>query len=417
MNKYYSGISLPMRLLFLGVLIPVLSFTQSINFRKAASWQQLLQQAAAEKKLVFVDVYTKWCGPCKLMADQVFTLPEVSNFYNASFVNYQLDAEEGEGIELKKKYDVQVYPTYLFIDPATGAIVHKSTSRQEPKVFLYTGQSALQRETRSTWLEQQYRSGQRSPQLVKQYSDYLGSCYQMKLLDTVIHDYLKQVSYRLTDTVAWYLFNKYRKGSTSPDATYLLANRESLSRQYGVIAVDNKIREMFEFDLIGIISQGIYNVGRFRKDDYQSLMARLQPLLFPGKQFLLRKSEILDFFRQKKYKAAGELALQIPADTSLNRKDVLSLYKQLVAFSRMNNDLEWIEYAINFARYIACNDVENSPDAFIHYQYASLLEKYIELSAAAAGKQSALLTTRPAFGENEYRIHNPGLLPKPKPAH
>ena len=67
-------------------------------------------------------MYAVWCGPCKAMAKNVFTQAIVADKFNASFVNYMLDAEKGEGVVLAAKYQVAGFPTYLFIDSNEGLV-------------------------------------------------------------------------------------------------------------------------------------------------------------------------------------------------------------------------------------------------------------------------------------------------------
>src|SRR5690606_9477080 len=78
-------------------------------------WKDVLARARQEGKLVFVDVYTSWCGPCKKMAAEVFPQKQVGDVFNASFINYKIDAEKGEGIDIARTYAVKAYPTYLFV--------------------------------------------------------------------------------------------------------------------------------------------------------------------------------------------------------------------------------------------------------------------------------------------------------------
>ena len=49
--------------LIVSVLTINQTFSQGINFRQD-DWQNVLVQAKAQKKLIFVDIYTAWCGPC-----------------------------------------------------------------------------------------------------------------------------------------------------------------------------------------------------------------------------------------------------------------------------------------------------------------------------------------------------------------
>ena len=64
------------------------------------TWKEACDKAKAENKLILVDFYTKWCGPCLNMAENVFILPFIGDFYNTNFVNMKIDAENGEGVEL-----------------------------------------------------------------------------------------------------------------------------------------------------------------------------------------------------------------------------------------------------------------------------------------------------------------------------
>ena len=58
----------------------------------SGNWEEVCRKAAGENKVIFLDVYTSWCGPCKKMASEVFTLPEVGSFFNTHFINYKIDA-------------------------------------------------------------------------------------------------------------------------------------------------------------------------------------------------------------------------------------------------------------------------------------------------------------------------------------
>src|SRR3989304_5110710 len=103
--------------LYLLLLLPAIFLGQnrSINFEHGA-WKDILTKAKTEKKLIMLDAFTSWCGPCKWMAKNVFTNDTVADYYNATYVNAKIDMEKGEGIDLAKKYGVQAYPTFLFID-------------------------------------------------------------------------------------------------------------------------------------------------------------------------------------------------------------------------------------------------------------------------------------------------------------
>lgn len=79
-------------------------------------FDQALKQAAAERKLVFMDCKTIWCGPCRAMAKNVFTLPRVGEYFASRFVPLMMDMETGEGPDLSRRYKVKAYPTMLVLD-------------------------------------------------------------------------------------------------------------------------------------------------------------------------------------------------------------------------------------------------------------------------------------------------------------
>ena len=83
------------------------------------TFEQALEKADDEDKLVFVDVYTTWCGPCKVMAETVFPDHEVGEYFNERFVSFKLDAEDVsiDGPRIANTYDVGAYPTLLFLNP------------------------------------------------------------------------------------------------------------------------------------------------------------------------------------------------------------------------------------------------------------------------------------------------------------
>lgn len=94
---------------------------QGIQFEQM-SWDSALKRAQKEQKLIFVDAYTTWCKPCKLMDQKTFTDSALAAYYNENFINLKLDMEKGEGINFARSYQVRAFPTLLFIDPNGKAV-------------------------------------------------------------------------------------------------------------------------------------------------------------------------------------------------------------------------------------------------------------------------------------------------------
>ncbi len=130
-------------LLTLLLLVPTASFAQGIHF-ETGNWKAVLAKAKKQNRMVYVDVYTTWCGPCKVLAQTVFPQKEAGDKYNPLFVNYRIDAEKGEGIALKKKYTVSGFPTHLYIDPKTEAVVYRTLGAGDVADFNKNADVALE---------------------------------------------------------------------------------------------------------------------------------------------------------------------------------------------------------------------------------------------------------------------------------
>lgn len=151
---------------------------ESINFEKG-TFKEILAKAKKEKKLVFMDAFAVWCGPCKLMEKNIFTLPSVSEYYNANFINARFDMEKGEGQEIAMKYGVRSYPTFLFLN-GDGEVVMKNYGYMGEKDFLTIAQEANQPKYRNSSNEELFEKGESNPEfLLNMMSLYAQSDYEL----------------------------------------------------------------------------------------------------------------------------------------------------------------------------------------------------------------------------------------------
>lgn len=151
--------------IFSSVFIGVLAFAQGIKFEDS-NFTAVLAKAKKENRLVFVDAYASWCGPCKLMVKNIFPLQTVGDFYNSHFVNAKIDMEKGEGVGLAKKYNVKVFPTYLFIN-GDGEEVHRTIGYVEEKDFIQFAKDAEDPSKRLTSLKKKFEGGEKDPEFLK----------------------------------------------------------------------------------------------------------------------------------------------------------------------------------------------------------------------------------------------------------
>ncbi len=54
-------------------------------------------------KKIIVDLYTEWCGPCKMMMRQTFTDPDLISYLNENFYAVKFNAESQAPVTFKGK--------------------------------------------------------------------------------------------------------------------------------------------------------------------------------------------------------------------------------------------------------------------------------------------------------------------------
>lgn len=107
-------------------------------------WDKALKQAKAQNKLVFLDIYATWCGPCKMLKKNTFTDKKVGDFFNNNFVNVSVDGEKGVGPQLAQKYGITAYPS-LIVTNADGKPVLYTMGYIDPATLLSFADAALKK--------------------------------------------------------------------------------------------------------------------------------------------------------------------------------------------------------------------------------------------------------------------------------
>ena len=149
------------------------AFSQGIEFEHG-TFSEALAKAKKENKIVFIDCYTQWCKPCKIMAKTVFTQKKVGDFFNKNFVNVKMDMETEDAMPLSKKYKISSFPTLLWLD-ANGNILTQSVGGMDANALMKTATLALNPETTLSGLNERFKNGERGLEFLQNYIDANGS--------------------------------------------------------------------------------------------------------------------------------------------------------------------------------------------------------------------------------------------------
>ncbi len=157
------------RVILLLTLVLTLSTAraQGIDFFEG-TWPEAQLQAEAQDKLIFVDAYATWCGPCKRMAATVFPDEEVGAYFNRNFVSLKIDMEAPENAEFRSAYPVAAFPTLYFIN-SEGEVVHKVVGALKADQLISAGGRALALSEPADDYAAAYAEGDRDPELVYKY--------------------------------------------------------------------------------------------------------------------------------------------------------------------------------------------------------------------------------------------------------
>jgi len=227
-----------------------------------ASFQEAVAQAKKENKIIFVDAYTTWCGPCKMMSAKVFTNAMVGAFYNENFINMKIDMEKGEGLGFAKKYKVKAYPTFVFID-GNGKMVHRGLGYQEVDQFLELGGSASDPNRQLGTLQRKFDSKTgRRPEVVKNYAAALKATGSGSYEDIVLEYIKMQKEDWATFETVQFLLENASTNIQSDLFKFTSDNKETLYKHADTTLVN------------GVIKDAIFMTYRFNKNEQVSKMLK-----------------------------------------------------------------------------------------------------------------------------------------------
>lgn len=142
----------------LAILTSVTSFGQEIEW---VTLEQALELQKKNPKKIMMDVYTSWCGPCKMLDKNTFQNADVANYVNQNYYAVKFNAEGNEAVNYKGKtfsnpgykpelaskrnsahdltryFQVSAYPTIIFMDEKGDLITPIRGYQQPNQLELY----------------------------------------------------------------------------------------------------------------------------------------------------------------------------------------------------------------------------------------------------------------------------------------
>jgi len=254
------------------IFFAIISFTlvgQGIEFVEV-TWQEALEQAKQENKLLFVDSYAKWCGPCKRMAKHEFVKPEVGDVYNSNFVNLKLDMESKNGRTFDSKYPVSAYPTMFFLN-GDGEVVKKVKGGKKAQQLISMAQGVLKSYDTSGQFKEKYDAGDRSYEVVYNYVEALNKASKPSL--KISNEYLKSNPEISKEQKLKFYFvatvdadsKIFEKMAKNKNAIIELVSEKSYNRKVRT-ACQNTVEKAIEFETESLLDEAVDKSKNLTKD-------------------------------------------------------------------------------------------------------------------------------------------------------
>lgn len=186
---------------------------------EGSTFQSALDKAGEEGKMVFLDCYTSWCGPCKKMSSTIFPMQEVGDFMNPKFVSIKIDMEKGEGPALASDLEISAYPTFV-IFKNDGSEIARFVGSSDAGKFIGRINKALTDTTLSS-MDSRFKAGERDRQFLFDYLSALNEVRRKKQCCAVAQILLEgHESTFASDTTLSKIFLKYINDPHAPIFLY-----------------------------------------------------------------------------------------------------------------------------------------------------------------------------------------------------
>jgi len=320
---------------------------RSINFEKT-TFDSALSKAKSANKLVFVDCITSWCGPCKQMSKYVFTQDSVADFFDSNFVNLQLDMEKGEGVTLRKEYNVEAYPTFLLLN-SNRKVVYRFVGGMIADSFMLKIRQGMNPANRVAILNERYEAGERTKDLLREYIQIKLDGKEISVAQKIANEYFDMLSPKeklLPEN--WFLFgeNKYSmylSNIHSRTFNYMAGHYADFAKVSGREAVESKMRHMYqqitEYSLRGwYLKEAGNKLLTYDKREFDGYRTQIKNSKLEDKEQLLALVDIAQAAVEKDTSLVTTLMIKhIGGFSAENQKATLSYFIMFPASERKRN--------------------------------------------------------------------------------
>lgn len=319
------------------------SQNRKINFIEKP-WQDIVTLAKKENKIIFLDAFASWCGPCKWMAANMFTNDSVADYYNKTFICASIDMEHMEGMSLRMKYQVRAYPSLIFINTDGDMIHERVGAPQMVSDYINMAKIAQTPGEGLAAYEKRYTAGENSPQFIQTYLYRLADAYIP--VNQVMQKYFatQNESDRL-NRVNWNIIYRFVADINDPMFGFLFTHRSEYAKLYSMDSVNNKISDVYLTTFRGTIRN---NNQKLADSTYLALKDIVKTSGFEGSAKIIFTADLQWFQVKGKNKEFLDLAFE-DLDKFYS-EDYHMLCNIAWIVSSMTTDSKYMEKALSWSK-------------------------------------------------------------------
>ncbi len=327
---------------------------------------EAMAKAKTEKKDLFVDFYTDWCAPCKLMASQVFTLQSLGDYFNPNFISVKVNAEAKENKVLVQKYKIDAFPIMLFLN-AKGDVLSTICGAVSPTSLLLEAQIVKGDELtfeklyekckkNKKDLESQQKMLLRAPGFITTQAGYNQEKWGIRI-EAAFSEYVKNKKLEnMINELDFTILSMYHveKGKTDPIFDFMVKNYKAYSEVMKQEDIQNYIVGLYNAYLIGLCRNGkqeykkeVERVNGDLKEIYAGIpfgdLSAYEAITFmaDGYYYLFRRDMPNFFSNIDKYFAGAKSVLSVN-DYTQPIEDLFNLYQGVLPEEANPRVVLWI---------------------------------------------------------------------------
>lgn len=370
-------------ILICSISTPIFPQNRSIQFIEKP-WQEILSLSKQQEKLIFLDGYTTWCGPCKWMASNMFTNDTIADLYNRNFICAHFDMEKGEGPQLSAKYEVKAYPTLLFINQ-NGEMVHKRVGApQKVSDYIEMANVAVTPGEGLAAVQKKHQEGERSAVFMFKYFRRLQDAYSP--VGEAVDNYISGIpenDYILPEN--WKIIYHFVNDMNSPAFIYLQTNQKGFSKKYSADSVNQKLFTVY-LQSLALMPRN----RNFTESEYNAVKLKIKNSGFPEADKVIFTADLYVYQMKGEIQKFLDLACNELDRFYHDDAEMLNQVAQITLQASAEN--KYLEKTAGWAK--RCIELKKSPAYYDLYSQVMLKSgnrqeaiKYEQLAIDLAKKQ------------------------------